>query len=318
MDSLLLPLWHQIQLSLPLFTLAILGYCIVRLGKWPKTMTDGLTRFVFSIALPAMLFRMMSTFSQQPPVDTRLLIAFFGGCLLVFLIGRVIGAKFFKLDGTSGSVFALGGIFSNNVMIGTPIAALLLGHEALPSVALVLVFNGLILWTLVTVSVEWSRNGSPTVKGFAKTLRGVLKNPIIIGIISGTLFSITGLPMPDAIDKPLTMLSQIAAPLSLIVLGMGLAEYRIGDSWQISGTICLLKLLIQPMVVWLLAYSLGLPPLETQVVVLLGSMAVGINVYLMARQFDVLMAPVASSLVLSTLLSAVTTPLIMTLIGVSV
>ncbi|GKX53359.1 AEC family transporter [Budvicia aquatica] len=318
MQSFLLPLWHQIVLSAPLFMLAILGYGLIRWGKWNKSVADGLTKFVFSVALPAMLFRMMCNFSKQPPVDARLLVAFFGSCLIVFVVGRVLGSKVFKLDGTSGSVFALGGIFSNNVMLGIPVATVALGEAALPSVALVLVFNGLILWTLVTVSVEWSRNGSLTVKGFAQTARNVLTNPLIIGIISGTLFSLTGYDLPAFIDQPVSMLGQIAAPMSLVALGMGLAEYRIRDGWQISSAICVLKLILQPMVVWALAIMLNLPPMETQVVVLLGSMAVGVNVYLMSRQFNVIVGPAASSMVISTVLSAITTPLILTLIGVRV
>lgn len=318
MQSFLLPLWHQIVLSAPLFMLAILGYSLIRWGKWNKSVADGLTKFVFSVALPAMLFRMMCNFSKQPPVDARLLVAFFGSCLIVFVVGRVLGSKVFKLDGTSGSVFALGGIFSNNVMLGIPVATVALGEAALPSVALVLVFNGLILWTLVTVSVEWSRNGSLTVKGFAQTARNVLTNPLIIGIISGTLFSLTGYDLPAVIDQPVSMLGQIAAPMSLVALGMGLAEYRIRDGWQISSAICVLKLILQPMVVWALALMLNLPPMETQVVVLLGSMAVGVNVYLMSRQFNVIVGPAASSMVISTVLSAITTPLILTLIGVRV
>jgi malonate transporter len=58
----------------------------------------------------------------------------------------------------SQSVFALGGVFSNNVMLGLPLAKVSLGEAAVPSVALVLVFNALILWTLVTVS--WSGRGT--------------------------------------------------------------------------------------------------------------------------------------------------------------
>lgn len=318
MQSFLLPLWHQIVLSAPLFILAILGYALIRWAKWSKNVADGLTKFVFSVALPAMLFRMMCNFSKQPPVDARLLIAFFGSCLIVFVIGRVLAAKMLKLDGTSGSVFALGGIFSNNVMLGIPVATVALGEASLPSVALVLVFNGLILWTLVTVSVEWSRSGSLSINGFAKTAANVLKNPLIIGIISGTLFSLTGYDLPAVVDQPVSMLGQIAAPMSLVALGMGLAEYRIRDGWQISSVICTLKLIVQPFIVWLLAVALNLPPMETQVVVLLGSMAVGVNVYLMARQFNVIVGPAASSMVISTILSAIITPLILTLIGVRV
>ena len=292
-------LWHQIALSLPLFVLIVLGYGLIRWGRWPATITDGLTRFVFSLALPAMLFRMMCDFSQRPAVDARLLIAFFGSCLIVFVIGRITARRVFKLDGVAGSVFALGGIFSNNVMLGLPIASVMLGEAAIPSVALVLVFNGLILWTLVTISIEWARNGSPTLQGFIKTARSVLTNPLIIGILSGTLFSLTGLPLPTFVDQPVSMLGQVAAPLSLVVLGMGLAEYRISEGWRLSSGICFLKLIVQPLIIWLLAW-----------------MAVGVNVYLMSRQFNVLTGPAATSLVMSTVLAAVTTPLILTIMGV--
>ncbi|CPR15168.1 AEC family transporter [Brenneria goodwinii] len=309
-------LWHQIFLSLPLFILIALGYGLIRYGKWPTTITDGMSRFVFSVAMPAMLFRLMSDFSKRPMVDARLLIAFFGSCLVVFILGRVVSRKVFHLDGVSGSIFALSGIFSNNVVLGLPIAALMLGEESIPSVALVVVFNGLILWTLVTVSVEWARNGALSLQGFTKTALGVLKNPLIIGILSGTAFSLTGFPLPYYVDQPLSMLGQIAMPLSLIALGMGLAEYQIRDGLQISVAICFIKLLVQPLVIWGIAIAIGLPEMETRAVVLLGSMSVGVNVYLMSRQFNVLGGPVATSLLVSTALAALTTPLILTLMGV--
>jgi hypothetical protein len=121
--------------------------------------------------------------------------------------------------------------------------------------------------------------------------------------------------LPDVIDRTLGLIGEAAVPLSLIALGMGLAAYRIREGWRVSVTITLLKLALQPAVVWLLAWALALPPLETQAIVMLASLPVGANVYLMSRQFDTLGGPVAASLVLSTALAAVTTPLILTLIG---
>jgi len=85
--------------------------------------------------------------------------------------------------------------------------------------------------------------------------------------------------------------------------------------WQQGLGITVLKLVVQPLVIWSMARLLELPPLETQAVVLLGSLAVGINVYLMARQFDVMQGPVASAMVMSTTLSALTTPLAVALAG---
>ena len=150
-------LWHLVGLTAPLFFLVFLGYVLSRAG-WPRTASDALTRFVFSVAVPTLLFRLMSDFSRLPRVDARLLVAFFGGCLLVYGAGRLAGATLFRMDGVAQSVFAMGGIFSNNVLLGIPLAKVTLGEAALPAVSLVLVFNSLVLWTLVTGSVEWARH----------------------------------------------------------------------------------------------------------------------------------------------------------------
>lgn len=307
--------FHHLALASPLFALVALGFGLMRWGGWPKSVSEAMTRYVFAVALPAMLFRLMSDFSKLPAVDARLLIAFFGSCLIVFGIGRLLAWRLFRLDGVAQSVFALGGIFSNNVLLGIPLAKATLGEAALPSVALVLVFNSLILWTLVTVSVEWARHGSFSVAGLAKTVKAVATNPIVASIVSGTLFGLAGLGVPALLDAPLAMLGSSAAPLSLVALGMGLAEYGIRAGWQQSAAICVLKLLVQPFVVWLLARLLGLPRLETQVVVLLAALPVGANVYLMSRQFKTLEGPVAAALVITTALAAATAPLVLTLLG---
>lgn len=310
----MIELLRQFALSAPLFLLVLAGWGLVRLGRWDDAVGEALVRFVFAAALPAMLFRLMSGLATLPPVDARLLIAFFGGCLLVFAIGRLVAWKLFSLDGVSQSVFALGGVFSNNVLLGLPIARVLLGEAAVPAVALVLVFNSLILWTLVTVSVEWARHGELSVRGFGATLKSVLKNPIVIAILSGTLFGLGGFGLPAVIDTTLGMVAETAAPLALLALGMGLAKYRVREGIAPATAITVLKLLVQPLAVWAIARVIGLPPLETQVVVLLASIAVGVNVYLMAVQFRVLQGPVAASLVLSTLGSAFTTPLLLALL----
>lgn len=307
--------FHHLALAFPLFCLVFVGYGLGRWAGWPESASEALSRFVFSVALPAMLFRLMSDLSRLPPVDVRLLAAFFGGCLVVFAIGRLLGWLAFGLDGVSQSVFALGGVFSNNVLLGVPIARLTLGESALPSVALVLVFNALTLWTLVTVSVEWSRHGALSLAGFGRTARGVLTNPVVASIISGSLFGLSGLTLPDMLGRTLSMIGEAAAPMSLIALGMSLTRYGFSHEWRQSVAICALKLLVQPLVVWSLARLLGLPPMETAAVVMLASLAVGVNVYLMSRQFKVMEGPVASSLVLSTAAASVTTPLFLSLVS---
>jgi len=305
---------HLANLTAPLFLLVFVGYALSRWGRWPKVASDALTRFVFVVAIPAFLFRLMSDFSRLPPVDARLLFAYFGGCALLYVLARVVAARAFRMDGAQQSIFAVGTIFSNNVLLGIPLAKITLGDASLPAVSLVLVFNSFVLWTLVTVSIEWARNRDFSPRGIARTARDVVTNPVVAGILLGTLFGFTGLALPGMIDETLELISQAAVPLSLIVLGMGLAEYGIRDEWRASVALTVLKLAALPLLVYAVARAIALPLRETQAVVMMAALPVGANVYLMARQFGTLEGPVASSLVLSTLLAAATTPLILTLV----
>lgn len=313
--SFLAQLWNQIILSTPLLILIALGFALGRFAGWPVTVSEGLNRFCFSVALPCMLFKVMSNFYQSPPVDTRLLIAYFGSCFIVWLVGRIVARALFRMDAISASVFSLGGIFSNNVMLGIPVAIILLGQSSLSSVALVLVFNSLILWTLVTVSVEWAQSGSFSLRGIGRTLLSVLRNPLIIGIFSGFAWSALQRPLPVMIDTPVSMLGQVSAPLTLVTLGMSLSQYKIRQGIKESAAICALKLVLMPATIWLLALLLHLPREESQVVVLLGSMAVGVNVYLMAQKFGVMQGTTAASMLISTLISILSTPLLMLLMS---
>jgi malonate transporter len=306
---------HYLTLLAPLFGLAALGFALARLPFWRPSWTRVTSKFVFAVPLPALLVQLMSDLSRLPPVDARLLVAFFGSCLLVYVLGRVVARVAFGLDGVGQSVFALGGVFSNNVLLGVPLAKVALGPEALPSVALVLVFNALTLWTLATVSIEWARHGSLSFSGIGHTLRGVLGNPIILAILGGTTLGLSKIVLPFPVHEVLAALAAVAGPLALIVVGLGLSQYGVRQGFRQALTITAIKLLVQPAVVWMLALALGLPAVERHAVVLLASLSVGVNVYLVASQFQTLEGPIASSLVLSTALAALTTPLVLALQG---
>jgi predicted permease len=304
-------LWQFFKLSSPLYGLVAAGYLVACLPWWRPDWSHRISGLVFAIALPAMLFQLMSHQASLPAAHGRVLIAYFGSCLIVFLIGRAAAAWVFRLDGTSQSVFGLGGVFSNIVLTGLPIARLALGASAVPVVALLLVFNALILWTLVSVSVELSRHGSFSPSGFAKTAWNLLRNPIIVAIVVGSAVGRLGLQLPALLDGTLLAVGNVAAPAALLAMGMGLAAFPIKQQWASSLTVCALKLLVQPLVVWLLAIALALPAVEVRAVVLVASMAVGVNVYLMSVQFRAIQGTIASSIVQSNLFAAFTTPLLL-------
>lgn len=303
------------SLTAPLFLLVGVGYALSYFGHWPKVVSDALTRFVFAVAIPALLFLLMSDFSRLPAVDTRLLLAYFGGCAVTYVVARSFARRAFHMNGVGQSVFGMGTIFSNNVLLGIPISKVALGEASMPVVSLILVFNSLLLWTVVTVSVEWARHHDFSMRGMARTARGVGTNPIVASILLGTGFGFTGLPLPAVASQTLGLIGQAAIPMSLIVLGMGLSEYGVREGWRRSVAIASFKLVAFPLSVLGIAWGIGLPARETQAVVMLAALPVGANVYLMARQFDALEGPVAASMVLTTVLSAVTTPLVIALLA---
>lgn len=307
--ALLLRYW---AVSAPLFGLVLASYCVARFSAWRPQWTRWLTRFVFHVPLPALLFLVMNRPAAGPNVDLRILVAFFGSCLGVFLLGRLYWARA-GLDGVSQSVLAMGGIFSNNVLLGLPMARQALGPEALSRIGLILVFNALSLWTLATVSVEWARGGALSLGGLLRATLGVLKNPIIFSILAGTLFRHSGLSVPPPVASILEALGQTAGPLALICLGLAMARYGFRTGLRRGLVVCGTKLLVQPLVALGLAYALGLSVLDRQVVVLLASLSLGVNVYLMAAQFEAQEAAIASALVLSTAAAALTAPLALAL-----
>lgn len=308
-------LLHYVALSAPMFGMVLVGYALARCSFWRPAWTKWCSRFVFAVSLPALLFLLLSRLPTLAPTDPRLLIAYFGGCLGVFGVGRRVARAAFALDGAGQAVFAMGGVFSNNVLLGVPLCQAAFGVAALPSVALVTAFNSLTLWTLVSVSVEWARHGALSVAGIAKTAGSVLTNPIVAAILAGTLFGYSGLQLPIWASTALTWLGRPAGPVALLVLGLSLSAYALRESLAQSMAITLLKLVVQPFVVWSIGAWLGLPALELNVVVLLAAMSVGANVYLMALQFEAAEAAVAGSLVLSTALAALSTPIVLTLLA---
>ena len=148
---------YQLELCSPLFLMVFLGWGLVKIGFFTEKVTRALSQFVFKLLMPVMLFDLMSKTADMPPVDWSVLIAFFGSCIVVYIIGSILGAKLFKQDSTGRVITGMGGIFGNNVQLGVPIVQTGLGAAAMPTISLIIVFNVLLLWTAATACVEFGR-----------------------------------------------------------------------------------------------------------------------------------------------------------------
>lgn len=299
-----------IAITLPLFALILLGWALVRYLHWPQSVAEALGRYVFGIAIPAMLLNLTSDLARLPPLDPRVLVAYFGACLVAFGVLRVGGQRFLGQDGVVASVFGTATIYGNIVLMGLPLAGSVLGEPGLATATPILAMNSIVLWGLATVSVEWARGAGFSFAGLASVGRGFFSNPLIVAMLTGLALSAVGLSLPKPVRATLVLLQQSAAPLALVTMGMGLAAYRISSGIKGALLMSTAKLLLLPMLAWGFARALGLSPIDTQAVVLLASVPMGVNSFLISRRFGALEGAVSTAMLVSTLASAALAPLL--------
>ncbi len=308
---------YHLELCAPLFLLVFLGWALIKIRLFDTAVSKALSRLVFKFLMPMLLFRQMSHLSEMPPVDLRVLIAFFGSCIVVFIMGRQMGKRLFAQDSTAQVITGMGGIFGNNVQLGIPIVALALGQDAMPTISVLIIFNVLLLWTTATACVEFGRTGGNIDwHKFVAAMKGIFKNPIVLGILIGSAWGMTGLHLPEVVEKTVGHITAATTPMALLVVGMGLAQHSFTAALPKGCAISVMKLLVQPLLVYALCRLIGLGQMETQATTLLSSLPVAINLYIMSVEFEAEEAMASNAIFVSTLISAVTVPLTMTLLAV--
>ena len=269
--------FYHLQLCLPLFLLVLLGWGLI-VGKYfDQSIVRTLSGFTFRFLMPALLFSLMSKLSEMPPVDWRVLIAFFGSCVIIYCLGRTVG-RIFHLDNTGKTIFGMAAIFGNNVQLGVPILQVSLGDEAMLK---------------------------------------VFKNPVVLAIVVGSAWGLSGWQLPDFLERTLGYVSSATTPIALIVVGMGLAQHRFTAALPRGLAISTLKIVIHPFIVFCLAKLIGLDEITTNACVLTASLPVAINVYLMASEFRSQEGAASNAIFVSTMLSALLIPLTLTLLGLT-
>ena len=228
--------------------------------------------------------------------------------VLVMLAMALLGALLslaLRLSRTESSAFLLVVMFSNGGNYGLPVVSFAFGEDAL-SYGTVFFLTGSVLTN--TVGAFLAAAGRRSVR---TALASVLKIPAIYGIAAALIVLATGITVPTPLLRPITMLSDAALPLMILVLGMQLeraaAPKRPG---LVAAAVCL-SLLVAPLVALGLTSLLRVTGPARQAVVVLSSMPVAVATTILALEFDASPDFVTSAVFLSTILSPLTlTPLI--------
>ena len=307
-----------LEIIVPVFGIVGIGYGAARLGLFRQEATKGLSAFVFDFAIPAMLFRAMATTALPAQIEWGYLISYFGGGYGAWVIGTLVSLYLFRRPGAEPAIAGMTGGFSNTVLLGVPLILTTFGERATLPLFLVIAFHSWQLLSVVTIQAEVGVGARDEMRRLpANVLKGLVRNPIIIALLAGVAFNLSGLTLPHVVDTLTETLGRAAMPCAVFAMGASLAGYRLAGSVGEAGVGVVLKLALHPILVWLLAtHVLTVDPLWRDVAVILAALPVCVNVYLMAQRYQAGIAPAVTAVLLSTAVSVLSVALVLHLLEV--
>lgn len=302
---------HPVFQSLtPVFLLIGAGVVAGRRGWVGAAAVKDLSNLVFLLLIPALLFRTMAQVRLET-LDWRPVVAYFGATLPWFALQMA----WHGLQ-PRGIVLALGGTFSNLVMIGIPLIGLAYGQAGVVTLLTLIAVHALILLTTGSLALELAHARSRAQGGSKPSgrlwrtalsaVRGSVIHPIPLPIACGLLWGLSGATLPTVVDQPLQLLGQAFGPLALVLVGVSLASTPWREHWREALSLALAKNLVMPVLVGISAWLWGLRGLPLTVLVVAAGVPIGANVFLFAQRYRVAQTEVTAAMGLSTVSAMLT------------
>lgn len=300
--------------TLPFFMLIGCGFAAAKSGMFPEAAVGYLTKFVFFFALSAMLFRFASSLPVSELFDPAFLLAYLGATFVLYCgVAIVARASGRRLDETA--VEAQCAVIGNVGFLGIPLYVTLLGDAAAAPVLMVLSVDLIIFGSIIVLVITGSRDGRVSPAVVVTMTKGLLRNPMVMSIGLGLVWSIFALPIPGPIDRFLELLGAAATPGALFAIGASLAvrrAERLGTAVWLSS----LKLAVHPTVCALFALVLiPLDPFAAGVMIATAALPTAGNVFMLAEHYGVAQQRASATILVSTIVSVVTLSLVLGLVA---
>jgi predicted permease len=291
--------------TLPFFTLIGVGYLAGRSRMFPQEGVAWLTKFVFYFALSAMLFRFAANLSLAEIFDPTFVLAYLSASLLLYVL--VLGVATIRGRGIEEAAMEAQCAQSGNTgFLGVPMLVVLLGPAAAGPVLMVLTVDMVVFSSLFTLIITGARGGALGWHTLKSLALGWLKNPMVVSIVLGLIWSGWALPVPGPVNEFLSLLGGAATPGALFAIGASLAG-RGAERLGVASWLSFAKLILHPLLVAIAA--LWLFPVGREaagVMIAAASLPVAGNVYILAQHYGVAPQRVSTAILISTAASIVT------------
>lgn len=292
----------SLNATLPVFLLMVAGGVLGRLGFLPKAFCQAADKLTFTVTLPVMLFLDMSEVDIRRDFEPRFVL-FCAGATLAGILATWALARVLMRDKAIVGEFVQASYRSSAAILGVAFIQNIYGEAGMAPLMIlgsVPLFN---IFAVLILMIESLRRQAPRP---GQLVRGVVTNPILLGIVAGTVFSLLPVQMPAIAEKTLTSLSSLTTPLALLSIG---ASFKGASAIRRAGptlAAAFIKTVGLSLVFIPCAVALGFRQQElVALLIMLGSPTTP-SAYVMARNMGHEGVLTASAVALTTLLSALT------------
>ncbi len=281
---------------LPIFVVASIGFLLAR---HVAVNVKALSSVVFNALSPCLAFTLLVTSSIDAIEFVRM------GLFCVALMGirgvlaRLIAIPL-RLDRATRAGFLLAVVFSNSGNFGLPVVLFAFGREALTFATVYFVVAAMLSYTL---GVFLAASGHRSVM---EALRGITRVPTVYAVAAAAAVLATGAQVPLGVMRAITLLSDAALPMMMLVLGMQLQRARRSEHPAAVATAVALSLIVSPLIAFPVALALGLSGPAFEAGIVQAAMPAAIVTTILALEFDLDPTFPTAVVFLSTLLSPVT------------
>ncbi len=291
--------------TLPFFALIGVGYWAGRVRFFTPEATAYLTKFVFYFALSAMLFRFAANLSLDEIYSTPFVLAYLLGCGTVYALATLV-ARLRRVSVEEAAVEAQCAVIGNTGFLGIPMFVVLLGPQAAGPMLMTLAIDLIVFSSLITLIITGMRQGRMSLGVFRALGMGLLKNPMIVSMVLGLLWSSSGVPVPGPLNEFLALLGAAATPGALFAIGASLAT-KSAERMEVAAWLSFCKLVLHPAAVAFAALVVFEVEREAAGVMIAASaLPVAGNVYILAQHYGVAPQRVSATILISTAISILT------------
>jgi len=297
-----------LSLTIPFFGIILLGAFSRSSGFFDEQAGRILARFAFFVVLPAFMFVSITSASVSEVANPHFILRYEAVTIIIFALGIVFATRILGLSGRSSGIFALNATYPNYGYIGVPLAILAFGEGAVVPMSLILVCDSIMLLLLTAIFTRDKGSGDLS-SALVQMLRSMSRNPLLLSVLTGFIFSASGLTLPQMPIFFLDMLAGAAAPTALFALGITLVGQPIRSARAELGTITVLKLVIHPLLMAAVMLTMpGLDMLWIQTAILFACLPVAANVFALSEFYQAYSGRTATSIMLTTLIASVSVP----------